>query len=65
VAPVATAMTKNFMFHSHWISTFTFLYIYFFSASFCITVLTDGIANSINKQIVSSCFQLMCLTYWP
>jgi hypothetical protein len=39
------------MFHILWISILRFLYFNFFSASFCITFLSDGIAASINKQV--------------
>jgi hypothetical protein len=54
VAPMITGMTNHFMFHILWISILRFLYFNFFSASFCITFLSDGIATSINKQVVSS-----------
>jgi hypothetical protein len=42
VAPMTTAVTKHFMFHIHWISMHTFLYFNFFSASLCVTFLSDG-----------------------
>jgi hypothetical protein len=48
-----TGMTKYFMFHIRWISMLKFLYFHFFSGSFCITFLSDGIATSISKQILS------------
>jgi hypothetical protein len=42
------------MFHILWISVLRCLYFNFFSASFCITFLSDGtIATSINKQVLS------------
>jgi hypothetical protein len=47
-----TGMTKHFMFHILWISILRFLYFNFLSASFCITFLSDGIATSINKQVI-------------
>jgi hypothetical protein len=34
-------MTNHFMFHILWISIIRFLYFNFFSASFCITFLSD------------------------
>jgi hypothetical protein len=49
-------MTKLFMFHILWISILRFLHFNFFSASFCITFLNDGIATSIDKQVLSFLF---------
>jgi hypothetical protein len=46
-----TGMTKYFIFHIRWIPILKFLYFNFFSDSFCITFLSDGIATSISKQI--------------
>jgi hypothetical protein len=43
-------VTKHFMFRIRWISILKFLYFNFFSDSFCITFLSDGIATSISKQ---------------
>jgi hypothetical protein len=40
------------MFHIRWISILKFLYFNFFSNSFCITFLSDGIATSISKRII-------------
>jgi hypothetical protein len=51
VAPMITGMTKHFIFHIRLVSILTFLYFDFFSGSFCITFLSDGIATSISKQI--------------
>jgi hypothetical protein len=51
-----TGMTKYFMFHIFWISILRFLYFNFFLASFCITFLSDGIATSMNKQVLSFLF---------
>jgi hypothetical protein len=59
VAPMITGMTKYFMFHIHWISILTFLYFNLFSDSFCITFLSDGIATSISKQILSVMFLII------
>jgi hypothetical protein len=57
-----TGMTKHFIFHIRWISILRFLYINSFSASFCTTFLSDGIATSINKQILSL---FLIITVWP
>jgi hypothetical protein len=53
VALMITGMTKHFMFHIHWISILKRLYFNFFSDAFCIKFLSDGIATSISKQILS------------
>jgi hypothetical protein len=55
VAPMIAGMTKHFMFHIRWISILKFLYFNFFSDS-CITFLSDGIATSVSKQILSFLF---------
>jgi hypothetical protein len=54
-----TGMTKHFMFHILWISILRFLYFNFFSAYFCIIFLSDGIATSINKQVLSFLFLII------
>jgi hypothetical protein len=51
-----TGMTKHFMFHIRWIYILKFLYFNFFSDSFCITFLSDGMATSISKQMLSFMF---------
>jgi len=48
VALMITGMMKHFIFHIPWTSTLKSLYFHFFSASFCVTSLLDGIAMSIN-----------------
>jgi hypothetical protein len=60
-----TGMAKHFMFHILWISILRFLYFNFFSSSFCITFLSDGIATSINKQVLSFLFWLLCQACLP
>jgi len=47
VVLVVTGMTKHFIFHIRYISRR--LYFSFFSVSFWITFLSDGIATSVNK----------------
>jgi hypothetical protein len=59
VAPMITGMTKHFMFHILWIYILKFLYFNFFSDSFRITFLSDGIATSISKQILSFLFLII------
>jgi hypothetical protein len=49
VAPMITGMTKHFMFHILRNSILRFLYFNFFSASFCITLLSYNITISINQ----------------
>jgi hypothetical protein len=61
VAPMITGITKHFMFHIHWISILKFLYFNFFSDSFCITFLSDGIVTSISEQILSYMFLIIML----
>jgi hypothetical protein len=64
MAPIIASMTKHFMFYIRWIPIFKFFYFNFFSDSFCITFLSDGIATSISKQILS-CSLLLCRAYLP
>ena len=52
MAPTTTGTTTNFTFHIRWIYKLKFLYLSFFSASFFITRLSDGIATSISKQVL-------------
>jgi len=54
-------MTKHFTFHTSRISV-RFLYFNLFSGSFNITFLFDGIATSINKQILCYGFNYYV---WP
>jgi hypothetical protein len=56
-----TGMTKHFMFHILWISILRFLYFNFFSAYFCIIFLPNGIATSINKQVLSFLFLIIII----
>jgi hypothetical protein len=65
VAPKITGVTKHFMFHIRWISVLKFLYFNFFSDSFCITFLSDGIATSVSKQILSFLFLIIMSAYLP
>jgi hypothetical protein len=57
VLPKITGITMQFIFHVRWISMLRFLYVNFFSASFCITFLSDGIVASLSKKILS----VLCL----
>jgi hypothetical protein len=59
VTPMITGMTKHFMFYIRWISVLKFLYFNFFSDSFCITFLSDGIDTSISKQTLSFLFLII------
>jgi hypothetical protein len=59
VAPVITGMTKHFIFHIRWISILEFLYFNFFSDSFCIIFLSDGITTSNRKLILSFMFLII------
>jgi hypothetical protein len=54
-----TGMTKHFMFHIRWISILKFLYFNLFSDSYCITFLSDGIATSVSKQMLSLLFLII------
>jgi hypothetical protein len=54
-----TGMIKHFMFHILWIYILRFLYFNFFSASFYITFLSDAIATSINKHVLSFLFLII------
>jgi hypothetical protein len=58
-------MTKHFMFHISWISILKFLYFNLFSDSFCITFLSDSIATSISKQILSLLLLLLLSSSSP
>jgi hypothetical protein len=56
---VINGMTKHFMFHIRWISILNFLYFNFFLDSFRTTFLSDGIATSVSKQILSFLFLII------
>jgi hypothetical protein len=51
VAPVTTGITEHIMFPIRWISMHTFLYFNLFSASLCVTFLSDGTDTYISVQI--------------
>jgi hypothetical protein len=59
-----TGMTKHFMFHIRWIYILKFLYFNFFSDSFCIIFLSDYIATSISKKILSIMFYYYYYSYY-
>jgi hypothetical protein len=51
VAPITTGTIIHFMFHIRCISVHKLLYFSFFSASFCMTFRSAGIATSINMHV--------------
>ena len=53
VAPIITGTLVHFRFHIRCISIHKFLYFNFFSASFCTTFLSAGIATSISVHVFS------------
>jgi hypothetical protein len=59
VAPMTTGMTEHFMLHIRWISMHKFVYFNFFSASLCVTFLSDGTDTSISVQIFSLLFLII------
>ena len=60
VAPIITGIIVHFRFHIRCISVHNHLYFNFFSASFCTTFLSAGIATSVCM------FSLFCFYYiWP
>jgi hypothetical protein len=59
VAPIITDMTERFIFHIRLISIIRILYLHYFSVSFCITLLPDGIATPISKQTLSLLFLII------
>ena len=59
VAPIITGTIIHFVFHICCISIHTFLYFSFFSASFCTTFLSAGIATSISTQVFSFLFLII------
>jgi hypothetical protein len=64
VAPMSTGMTKHFMFHILWISVLICLYFNFFSASFCITFLSDVLLHQSISRFCP-CFWLLCQACLP
>src|SRR5215475_4146989 len=59
VAPIITGITVHFRFHIRCISMHKLLYFNFFSASFCTTFLSAGIATSISVHIFSVLFVII------
>ena len=59
VAPIITGTTVHFRFHIRCISIHKLLYFNFFSASFCITFLSAGIATSISVHVFSLLFLII------
>ena len=53
VAPIITGTIVHFRFHIRYISIHKLLYFNFFSASFCTTFLSAGIATSISVHVLS------------
>jgi hypothetical protein len=53
MATMTTGITEHFMVHIHHISMHRFLYFNFFSASLCVTFLSDGTDTSISVEILS------------
>ena len=56
VAPIITGIIVHFRFHIRCISIHKLLYFKFFSASFCTTFLSAGIATSISVHVFSFLF---------
>ena len=63
VAPVITGMIVHFRFHIRSISMPKLLYSSFFSASFCTTFLSAGVATSISVHVFS--FFVFNYYIWP
>ena len=59
VAPIITGIIVHFRFHLHCISIHKLLYFNFFSASFCTTFLSAGIATSISVHVFSLLFLII------
>jgi hypothetical protein len=59
LAPIITGVITYFMFHIHCISVHKLLYFSFFSASFCVTFLSTGVAVSISMHVFSSLFLII------
>ena len=56
VAPIITGIIVHFRFHIRCISIHKLLYFNFFSASFCTTFLSAGIATSMSVYVSLFCF---------
>ena len=61
VAPIITGTIVHFRFHIRCISIHTLLYFNFYSASFCTTFLSAGIATSISVQVFSFWFLIIII----
>ena len=59
VAPIITGVIVHFRFHIRCISIHKLLYFNFFSASFCTTFLSAGIATSISLHVFSFLFLII------
>ena len=59
VAPIITGMIVHFRFHIRCIFTHKLLYFNLFSASFCTTFLSAGIATSISVHVFSFLFLII------
>ena len=59
VAPIITGMIVHFRFHIRSISLPKLLYLSFFSASFCTTFRSSGIATSISVRVFSFLFLII------
>ena len=59
VAPIITGTIVHFRFHIRCISIHKLLYFNFFSASFCTTFLSAGIATSISVHVSSFLFLII------
>jgi hypothetical protein len=59
VAPIITGIILHFRFHIHCISIPKLLYFNFFSASFCMTFLSVGIATSVSVLVFSFLFLII------
>jgi hypothetical protein len=57
VAPMTTGITKHFTFHIRWISMQTFYNLNSFSASLCVTFLSDGTNTPISMSAGVGCYQ--------
>jgi len=59
VAPIITGIIVHFMFHIRCISIPKLLYLNFFSAYFCTTFLSAGIATSVSAHVFSFLFLII------
>ena len=64
VAPIITGTIVHFRFHIRCISIHKLLYFNFFSASFCTTFLSAGIATSISMHVFSFLFLIIVSGYY-